>query len=177
VRIIIGDQYGFNQLISIRTFNWYYEDPDPDVINFDFTARQHRPRTLTTSPTVSQTARQVPKNYTTQDGDTLTRIAQTVYGDPSKWTSIVQSNLRALEALFIYPDGRAIAPLYSPTNESVGSFWSGHDGRRSVGKIARAGDGVHPLAYLRSGITLTLSSGITLPSTIGAGSITAVIKS
>ena len=32
------------------------------------------------------------KTYTVQSGDTLTKIAQTVYGDGARWTEILEAN-------------------------------------------------------------------------------------
>jgi hypothetical protein len=153
VRMIIGDQYGYNDTVSIRTFTWRYDDPDPDVISYDITCRQHRSNQLPTGPTISHGKKQIPKSYTTRNGDTLTSIAIKVYGKGSDWTRLVQLNLRLLERLWIYPDDHAKPPSYKPGKESVGPAEKGKKGRQ-VGPIKHAGLGVGPLTYLRVGIKL-----------------------
>ena len=40
----------------------------------------------------------MPSSYTVQSGDSLSAIAQQVYGDPNQWTSVYDANRDAIGA-------------------------------------------------------------------------------
>jgi hypothetical protein len=173
VRLIIGDQYMVNCIISIRTFTWYYEDPDPDVINFDLTARGHRVDPTTPKPkTMSGT-------YTTQAGDTLYSIgAQYSGGGSTNAAKIFQYNVSRLASLWLYPDPRATASKYFVAKsgpgygDSVGPYEVGVSGGQQLKKIRYFNvDGLTQFTYLREGISLRL----TAPPAVGAGVASAAL--
>jgi hypothetical protein len=164
VRLIIGDQYMVNCIISIRTFTWYYEDADPDVINFDLTARGER---IDSRPTQGKP---LDGSYSTRAGDTLYKIGAKFAGDPSTNASkIFEYNLHKLRELWIYTDSRATAPTYqvdaSGLGDSAGAKVNGKHGHQ-VGKIRYGNtDGITQFTYLRAGIKLSLSK----PKSMGTG--------
>ena len=155
VRLTIGDMYGYNRMVSIRSFTWRVEDSDPDVINYDLTARQHRPNPMPTG-SVHHAAKKAPKSYTTKNGDTLHSIAHLELGNVALASRIVQYNLHTLENLWGNPDGNAVGGKYNPAKESYGPRMVPRRPDRKVGKIRRPGNGINYDAYLRKGIRLTL---------------------
>jgi hypothetical protein len=101
VRVIVGDDLGWNKLCSIREFAWRYEDPDPDTLYFDVSFSEHRPRRLAGVKT-----RRKPKHriYQTKYGDTLKSVATKQWGDITMWKYLFKLNRRALMKLWYDPD-------------------------------------------------------------------------
>jgi nucleoid-associated protein YgaU len=135
VRLIVGDEFGWNGLVTIRQFDWRYEDPDPDTLLFDITFREHREHRLLS--TVRQTSRsrskKKPASIVTKKGDTLHRIAQRELKDASDWRALIRLNVRTLQELWVYKDED------QPTGATVGRKIRGRQGGHKVGRIEHPG--------------------------------------
>jgi hypothetical protein len=157
VRMTLGDMYGINLMISIRSFTWRIEDSDPDVINYDLTARQHRANPMPTGSSNHAAAAKPGKSYVTKDSDTLHKIAQREFHDATQAKRIAGYNLNTLAKLWMDPDGRATGGPYVPGGQSAGPPWTGHLHGHRVGPIKRwPGGGITVDTYLRKGIRLAL---------------------
>jgi hypothetical protein len=105
VRLVIGDAWGWGGTASIREFSWRYEDPDPDVLLFDITFRQHRERELAgVTGQINSKKKSTKKSHTTKRYDTLFSLAQEHLGDGNKWTTLRKLNEAALKKLWLWDD-------------------------------------------------------------------------
>jgi hypothetical protein len=148
VRLVIGDQYGWNGIVTCRSFAWRYEDPDPDVLYYDVTFREDARRTLHRVKTPKSAPGKQRGTYTTKSGDTLHEIALKQLGDQSKWKHIRDLNDDKLGRLWFYPD---------PNHKHKGTLGPKVQGRKNgyqLGKkgVAKLGGNVE----LRAGIELKL---------------------
>ena len=100
IRLVIGDQYGLNTIATVRGFSWRYEDPDPDVINYDVAFKEHNERSLSAAGKGKKKA-STPKSYTTKSGDTLHRIAGSKLHDAAKWKTLLRLNHGTLAKLWV----------------------------------------------------------------------------
>jgi hypothetical protein len=148
VRLVIGDQYGWNGIVTCRSFAWRYEDPDPDVLYYDVTFREDARRSLHRVKTPKSAPGKQRGTYTTKSGDTLHEIALKQLGDQSKWKHIRDLNDDKLGRLWFYPD---------PNHKHKGTLGPKVQGRKTgyqLGKkgVAKLGGNVE----LRAGIELKL---------------------
>lgn len=147
VRLVVGDNFGWNKSATIRTFSWRYEEPDPDVLLFDIAFREHHEVKLQGvkkgKPTKKGTGK---KTYRTKNGDTLQTVAAVHLGDAQKWPTVRKLNLNKFAGLWFYPasDGGSIG-----VRDARGAS-QGH--RISLADAKKIG----PDRRLRSGITLKL---------------------
>ena len=126
IRIIVGDEYGFNGLVSLRTYTWRYEDPDPDTLNFEFTAKSWAPQTAMQAQ--SQAHKSGVSNYEVRDGDTLRSIAKAKLHSSSDAAvhKLINTgkNAKTIGGLWVYPDDRFV-----PARYKVGKSFKGNTPR------------------------------------------------
>ena len=105
MRLLIGDNFGWNHPAYIESFAWEFKDPDPDVIEYTITFKQHRQLEATTASTEPSKKRAEPKHktYVTRSGDTLHDIAVREWGQGGKWRSILNLNRQVIAKLWWYP--------------------------------------------------------------------------
>jgi hypothetical protein len=166
VRIAIGDEYGYNEIVSIRSFLWRYEDPDPDTLYYDLAARSETAQKSLVAMSQSSASKNRTAKHThhvVKDGQTLRTIASSegLGADATGVGIIIKLNLHLLGSLWVYPDlrygkGESAGPKsVLPPNVSTSS---GHPyGLQS----ARHFNADLPL---RHGITLTLKSASPTPT-------------
>jgi hypothetical protein len=103
MRLVIGDNFGWNKHAFIEDFSWRFEDPDPDVLLYDITFTEWRAHDQVKG---SKSQREDPKElkYTTKKGDTLSKISKKMWGVEFKWRDIWELNKQRIGKLWWYPD-------------------------------------------------------------------------
>jgi len=104
LRLVIGDEHGWNGLVSLRSFTWKYEDPDADVINYEFTAKRWVPP----GSLVATAQGSSDQWYAVQAGDSLSKIASAKLHkhDQAAINTLIKLNLKQLGELWEYADSR-----------------------------------------------------------------------
>jgi hypothetical protein len=155
-RLIIGDNYGYNDLAVIESFVPRYEDPDPDVILFDLSLREWREH----DTLKALDARRKPKreHYMTKKGDTLHKIAKKMWGVHWKWRQIAKLNRKRIAGLWWYPDEPGGSRRDWRDQGTIGHRQRGRtDGFRiHKGQIKPMKDMISPDLKFRPGIRLRI---------------------
>lgn len=95
IRLVVGDQYGWNKQVTVRDFTWRYEDPDPDVILYSISFKEFNSPKLAVARGTKKTATNA-STYVTRHGDTLSRIAARELKDSAKWKTLLKLNTSRL---------------------------------------------------------------------------------
>jgi hypothetical protein len=96
-----GEETPWDGFVSIRDFTWRFEDPDPAVIYYDISFKQHQERGLYGVP------EKIPRHQkvVTRDNDSLGAIATREFKDRGKWSHIRNLNKSRIGALWLATTG------------------------------------------------------------------------
>jgi hypothetical protein len=96
-----GEQTPWDGEVSIRDFTWRFEDPDPSVLYYDITFKQHLTRQL------YGVREKLPRHtkIITRDNDTLGALATREWKDRHKWANIRNINKKRIGALWLERSG------------------------------------------------------------------------
>lgn len=171
MRLLVGDNFGFNEPVFIESFNWKFEDPDPDVILYEISFKQHRELEPTTASTEPSKTRSAPKDstYTTNQGDTLHSIAVHEWGKGGKWRYLLNLNRKVIADLWWYPTTPSESQADWKDKGTVGPKIPGRAGGFQISsKVSgNQGDWIGPDLPFRADVELRVGA----PVKVGAGHI------
>lgn len=161
MRLIVGDNFGFNKPVFIESFVWKFEDPDPDVLLYEISFKEHREQKPTTAKT-GHKKRDRPKDstYVTHKGDTLHSIAVHEWGDGGKWRSILNLNRKVIASLWWYPDDASEGKKDWRQKGSIGpKIPAKFDGFQISSRVSdNAGDWIPPDLPFRADVKLRIEA-------------------
>ena len=103
VRLVIGDEYGYNSLVTIRSYTYKWADPDADVINFTITFKSWEEVTPLAASSTAPAKGANANAWTVKVGETLYDIATKTH---VKTSQIINLNRQTLSTLWNYHDTR-----------------------------------------------------------------------
>jgi hypothetical protein len=163
IRLVIGDQYGWNERVQIPSFTWRWSDPDPDVLLYSVTFTTVVSYSLGTVG--KDTGSSAPASCLTRKDDTLSKIAGAQLHDAEQWRALLKLNSSNLARLYQYP------PIGS---ESLrGHLLSDHkiEGRPVAPKVGSGGvKRISPDDRFTAGIPIILRRGGARGNTISSTS-------
>lgn len=155
VHLVVGDEFGWDSLATIREFSWRFEDPDPDVLLFDITFREWREADVDRvkrrggKKGGGKKGARVPRSYTTQSGDSLHSVAIKYFREAQAWRRISDLNEDLFERLHYFRPGLPGVPkrgMIAPKN------YKGLTGSTPLGPNPQ----INPDTHLGAGIRLRL---------------------